>query len=460
MISHPSTSEVRDQRKVWTVGELVASSRELLEEKFPAVFVRGEISNFHRHSSGHWYFKLKDEEALLDVAMFRNANSAVPFDVEEGMEVIAGGQLTIYPRRGAFQLVAELLEPVGWGALQLAFEQLRTRLHAEGLFDEQRKRPLPLLPTCVGVVTSASGAAWRDLLRVWRRRRVPIRAILTPARVQGPGAAQEIAAAIETLNRHGRAQVLIVSRGGGSREDLWAFNEETVARAIAASAIPVIAAVGHEIDTTIAELVADRRAATPTAAAEIVAASRQELVGRLLAARRQTASALSRRLLEARARLNDPRLRRRLGQPASLLSFYRQRLDDGWNRLSTPIGTILRRRRQRLQAMSHRLVQCNPLGSALRHRNRLSAAGRQVRSGVRRQLQARDARLVAAAVRVEALSPLAVLARGYSICARRRDGLIVRRSSDVQTGEGVRVRLARGQIDCKVERVTEETGPA
>jgi len=427
-----------DPRRVWSVGEIVGLSKEILEEAFNSVFVRGEISNLHQHGSGHWYFKLKDEDAVLDVAMFRGANREVAFSVEDGLEVIAGGRLTIYPPRGNFQMVIEFLEPVGWGALQLAFEQLKERLLQEGLFEESRKRPIPVLPRCVGVVTSPSGAAWRDLCRVWQRREVPIEVILAPAKVQGEGAAAEIAAAIDKLNRHGEAEVMIVGRGGGSREDLWAFNEEIVARAIAASQIPVISAVGHEIDITIADLVADRRAATPTAAAEVVAASRQ-----------------ARRVTDSRSRLNDPRLQRRLRQPAGLVNVYRQRLDDVWYEINTPFKSSIDGRRDRVRAAGQRLALSNPQQRLVERRATLVAAIQGARSAVRTTQQREEGRFGEVAARIEALSPLGVLARGYSICERSSDGLILRRGTDVEGGDQVRIRLQEGQLVCQVEEVIE-----
>jgi exodeoxyribonuclease VII large subunit len=450
-----ATDTDEKSRRIWTVGELVSMSRDLLEQAFDTVLVRGEVSNLHRHGSGHWYFKLKDEEAVLDVAMFRSANREVVFAVEEGLEVIAGGRVTIYPPRGSFQMVVEFLEPVGWGALQLAFEQLKARLSSEGLFDEARKRPLPVLPTTVGVVTSASGAAWRDLCRVWQRREVPIEVILAPARVQGEGAAAEISDAIEKINTHGKADVLIVGRGGGSREDLWAFNEESVARAIAASRMPVIAAIGHEVDITIADMVADRRAATPTAAAEIVAASRQELLQRLQHARRQAGTALARRIGDARSRLNDPRLQRRLRQPAGLLNVYRQKLDDVWEEILTPVTRALDRRRDRLREAGRGLAVSTPQQRIVTCRACMMSAAQRARSGVHRALQGATGRYGELAARIEALSPIGVLARGYSICERTSDGLILRHVDDVDGGDQVRVRLQDGQLVCQVEEVIE-----
>lgn len=442
-------------RRVWTVGEIVGLSKEILEEAFNTVLVRGEISNLHQHRSGHWYFKLKDEDAVLDVAMFRGANREVVFAVDDGLEVIAGGRLTIYPPRGNFQMVIEFLEPVGWGALQLAFEQLKARLHEEGLFEDSRKRPIPLLPRCVGVVTSDSGAAWRDLCRVWHRREVPITVILAPAKVQGEGAADEIATAVDRLNRHGEAEVMIVGRGGGSREDLWAFNEEVVARAIASSRIPVISAVGHEIDITIADLVADRRAATPTAAAEVVAASRQELLQRLEHAYQRAHAAIARRLGDSRARLNDPRLQRRLRQPAGLLNVYRQRLDDVWYEISTPFQRSIELRRNRVRSAGQRLALSDPRRHLAERRSALVAAMQSARASLGRTQQHAEGRFGEVAARIEALSPLGVLARGYSICERSGDGLILRRSADVGGGDQVRIRLHQGQLVCQVDEVIE-----
>jgi exodeoxyribonuclease VII large subunit len=438
-------------RRVLSVSQLVSVSRDLLAEAMPFVWVRGEVSGFAAASSGHWYFDLKDQQALVPVAMFSRANSAVPFRVEEGMELIVGGEVTIYPLKGKFQVVAEILEPAGWGARQVAYEQLLQRLAGEGLFDPARKRPLPLLPRCVGVVTSASGAAWRDMCRVWRDNQVPIRVILAPAQVQGSGAAAQIEAAIARLNRHAAADVLIVGRGGGSREDLWAFNEEVTARAIASSAIPVVAAVGHEIDQTIADLVADHRAATPTAAAELVAARRQTLLSRLHGAEGRARGALRHRLLVSRNRLAEPRLQRYLMHPARLLAVYRQRLDEALERLATPLNRCLGRDRRRLEACSRALAARSLAALAQQRRARLRAGLTAAQGAAGRLLERRRSRLLAAAARIEALSPLAVLGRGYAICERQRDGRIVRAADDVEAGEKVRVRLLRDTLGCTVE---------
>jgi len=453
------TAPGEEQRRVWTVSELAGTCRDLLEEAFLFVWVRGEISRLVRHSSGHWYFNLKDGGASVSVAMFSRANKQVPFDVEEGMEIILGGQATIYPPRGQFQIVAEILEPVGWGALQLAYEQLKTRLAEEGLFDADRKRPLPVLPRCVGIVTSPTGAAWRDMCRVWKKNAVPIRALLSPARVQGTGAADDIIAALERLNRHAEADVIIVGRGGGSREDLWAFNEEALARAIAASAIPVVSAVGHEIDQTIADLVADQRAATPTAAAELVAASRQLLLDRIDGAGRRARSAVGRRLLVTRARLREPALQRSLGHPARLLSVYRQRLDEAFGAVKTPADRSFVGTRQALESVGRRLTSKNLPAMALKTRVRVDGSARRLATSLQRLVEHRRSRLTTAIGRIDALSPLAVLGRGYAICERRLDGAIVRSADDVAAGDQVRVRLRKDALDCTVVSTEKGTIP-
>lgn len=448
-----------DQRQVWTVSELVELSGELLAEAMPFVWVRGEISGFSAPASGHWYFDLKDDRAMIPAVMFKRANSQVPFDVEEGMEIILGGEVTIYPVRGKFQVIAEILEPVGWGALQLAYEQLKARLAEEGLFDAARKRPLPVLPRCVGVVTSPTGAAWRDMCRVWKKNAVPIRVLLSPAQVQGTGAADDIVAALDRLNRHAEAEVIIVGRGGGSREDLWAFNEESLARAIAASAIPVVSAIGHEIDQTIADLVADRRAATPTAAAELVASSRQLLLDRIVGAGRRARSAVGRQLLVTRSRLREPGLRRSLGQPARLLSVYRQRLDEAFDRVKTPADRRFIETRQTLESTARRLTSKNLAAMTLKTSVRVDGAARRLARSLRRLIEARQSRLATAVARIDALSPLAVLGRGYSICERRVDGAIVRSANDVAAGDPVRVRLQKDTLDCIVESTEKGTIP-
>ncbi len=442
-------------RRVWSVSDLVEDAKWCLETKHSAVWVQGEVSNFRAQASGHWYFDLKDEHAVLPVAMFRSDNIGVPFSIEEGLAVTAFGRLSLFVRAGRFQLIANLLEPRGWGAQQLAFEQLKRRLSAEGLFDEEHKRPLPLLPRCIGVVTSPDGAAWHDMTRVWKRRQVGMRVLLAPSTVQGDRAPQELVAAIELLNRHDQADVLIVGRGGGSREDLWAFNDERVARAISTSRIPVISAVGHEIDVTITDLIADRRAATPTAAAEIVAPARSDLLRRLRAAARRAESAVDRRVRQARERLQTNLLRRALERPERSLATYHQRLDAAWSSTTGSAQGHLDARRRRLEAAASRTGRYSPQRRTELRAIRLQRAAETLQSILRERLQGARGRLASTAARTEALSPLAVLGRGYALC-QNASGHLVRDADRVLDGDRVRVTLDRGQLDCAVVARTVE----
>lgn len=396
---------MQDNVTVLTVSRLNALLRDLIEDNFMQIWVEGEISNFSVPASGHWYFSLKDAESQVRAVMFRVQNRLLGFVPESGMRVVCRGRLSLYPQRGEVQLIVEGLEPRGVGGLQLAFEQLKNRLAAEGLFTVERKRPLPAFPRVVGVVTSATGAAIHDIIQVLRRRGAGVQVLLRPVRVQGEGAAREIAAAIAELNRQGEAEVLIVGRGGGSLEDLWAFNEEPVARAIHGSRIPVISAVGHEVDHTIADFAADLRAPTPSAAAEMVARGRLELEEHLDHLVLRLAAEMRRRVDFGRERLDG--LRRRLRSPRESLALARQRQADLMCRLSLAM--------------------------------------------VRKQ-QERAWRLDALAARLNDLSPLRTLGRGYAIVTRA-GGEIVRDAGTLLAGERVELRFARGRVGARIEEV-------
>jgi len=438
------------EREIFTVSEILSETRWALENTFTGIWVRGEITGVSRARSGHWYFQLKDDQAVLPTAMFRSDAMHLPFELQDGIEVLACGRLSLYEPQGRFQLIANALEPAGWGAQQLAFEQLKQRLAAEGLFDEARKRPLPLLPSCVGVVTSSVGAAWHDMRIVWERRAVPIRAVLSPSRVQGEHAATEIATAIELLAEHGEAEVLIVGRGGGSREDLWAFNEEIVARAIAECPLPVISAVGHEVDFTIADWVADRRAATPTAAAEIVAPSRAELEERAEAGLHRVARGAEHRLARAARRLHEPAVRRALAEPSRAVRAHQQRLDVAWEAIEDRIEREGRTRRRRLATTGTRLVRHEPSRLLADAERGLAELRGRLRAAATARTTARSAALRATAARTEAMSPLQVLGRGYALC-QDEAGQLLRDAATVSPGDGVRVRLHRGELDCEVK---------
>lgn len=440
----------RAERVVFTVSEITGEIRDLLETRFLEVWVEGEISNCKLWNTGHLYFTLKDPNAQLKSVMFRSALRYLRFKPADGMRVIARGRVSVYDPKGEYQLVCEHLEPHGLGALQLAFEQLKTRLHAEGLFDATRKRPLPALPRRIGVVTSLDGAAIRDIIKVLTRRYPNAQVVIRPARVQGDGAAAEVARALRALARVPNVDVIIVGRGGGSIEDLWAFNEEAVARAIAAMPVPVISAVGHETDVTIADFVADVRAPTPSAAAELVVARKDDFCGRIDRLGERLRAAAAGRVRRIDARVHE--LMRRPGMsgyPARLamrgrhtaeLSHQLRRLASAQVSRPTRLYHALRLRLER-----HDLRRV--LGSI---RTRLVSADARLGATIGKTRHAADARLRSAAARLDSLSPLAVLGRGYAVCWNAERTAIVRDAAAVAPGDAVSVTLARGEIACAV----------
>jgi exodeoxyribonuclease VII large subunit len=445
---------VSAERSVLTVSALSQQLNAVMEERFPAVWVEGEISNFKVYGSGHAYFTLKDEGAQLRCVLFRTRARRVRFEPKDGLSVIAFGAVEVYAQRGEYQLVIELLEPRGLGALQLAFEQLKERLAAEGLFDARRKRPLPRFPRKIGIVTSPSGAALRDMLRIigWRFGEVHI--VLAPARVQGDGAAGEVAQGVRELNALGGVDVIIVGRGGGSLEDLWAFNDEMLARTIAASKVPVISAVGHEVDFTITDFVADVRAATPSNAAELVVREKRavaESVGDLTL---RLQRAMRRALGAHRDRLDRTLGRRVLTDPGRPLRDLARRLDDARVRLRQAGLAIVGRAEHRLALAERGLRAASPVARAVHDRRALIDLQGRLTRGWHRALDRARHRLGGAAGRLDSLSPLGVLGRGYSLTltpARR----IVRTWRDVSAGDAVRVLLHEGSLDCRVDATRE-----
>jgi exodeoxyribonuclease VII large subunit len=432
------------------VSEINQASRMILEDSLHDIWIEGEISNLRVPSSGHVYFSLKDSRSEIAAVLFRSQAGLLKFRPENGLLVLVNGRVTLYEARGTYQVSVQWMEPRGRGALHLAFEQLKARLQAEGLFDAARKRPVPALPRRIGVVTSPSGAALRDILRVLELRHAGVSVLIAPARVQGEGSAAEIAEGIALLNQAPDLDVLIVGRGGGSIEDLWSFNEESVARAIAASRLPVISAVGHEIDFTIADFVADLRAPTPSAAAEMVVASRVEMLQRIDGLQRRLAQAL--RLCAARARgaleplqaaVDSARLRERLERLS-------QRCDDLGLRLGRCIRLAVERGRARWHAAS---VRIQPSLRRERLRARAAAAAEMARrlgAAARLGLERLRTRRLEAGRALHSLSPAAVLERGYALCLDPRSGALVRRWDQVGTGDGVEVRLGSGSLDCEV----------
>lgn len=392
-----------------TVSELTRRIRDALDASLARVWVAGEISNYKLAPSGHAYFTLKDDQAQIAAVMFRNDRATVRFRPEDGLEVLAHGSVRIYEARGALQIYIDTLEPRGVGALQLAFEQLKQKLAAEGLFDESRKQLLPAWPATVGIITALRGAAVHDMIVTLRARMPSVRIVVRPVRVQGDEAPPEIVQALTDLQARGSVDVIIVGRGGGSLEDLWAFNDERVARAIAACVLPVVSAVGHEVDFTIADLVADRRAATPTAAAALVVPDRRDLAQQLDQVS-YALTAAARRSLDLR-RQRVAVVARRLRDPRQVLAQLRHRASDLEGRLHRSIGTTLQQQRQHMRRVAERL---------------------------------------------HALSPLAVLDRGYAIAYQPADGRVVRDAGELAVGDPLHLRLARGTIDVVVARRTTQ----
>jgi exodeoxyribonuclease VII large subunit len=441
-------------RAVLTISQLSQQLAAVMEEKFPAVWVEGEISNFKVYGSGHAYFTLKDEGAQLRCVLFRTRARRVRFEPRDGLHVLAFGAVEVYPQRGEYSLVVELLEPRGLGALQLAFEQLKQRLQAEGLFDPARKRPLPRFPRKIGVVTSPSGAALRDILRVVGRRFGEIHIVVAPARVQGEGAAAEVAQGVRELNALGGVDVIIVGRGGGSLEDLWAFNDEMLARTIAASKIPVISAVGHEVDFTIADFVADVRAATPSNAAELVVKEKRAVVESLADLTVRLRRGMGRTLATHRDRLGRVQARRVLTDPGRPLRDLTRRLDDARVRLRQAALAAVGRGEHRVALATRGLRALSPVARAVNGRRALIDLQGRLQRGTHRALDRARHRLGVGAGRLDSLSPLAVLGRGYSL-TRTTDGRIVRAWRDVAAGDGVRVLLHEGSLDCRVDATRE-----
>jgi len=433
----------------YTVSALTARLKALIEVQIGSVAVEGEISNFRPASSGHLYFTLKDDVAQLRAVMFRTTARLLKFTPEDGQHVVARGRISVYSAKGEYQIVCDALEPHGLGALQFAFEQLKRRLEAEGLFDARRKRPLPVLPRRIGVVTSLDGAAVRDILRVLTTRHPTARVVIRPARVQGDEAPADLVRALSAIARVPEIDVVIIGRGGGSAEDLWAFNDERLARAIAACPVPVISAVGHEVDFTIADFVADIRAATPSNAAELV-------VDRADHFRTRIDRALDRLRLTARAAIE--RQRQRAGRCAIGLRHFptaivlRDRDCDEWQlRLGHAMADRLARARERTAAADRRLARRDVRRVAAEWRARLVGAESRLRHRVTTVRAAALARVREAAARLDALSPLAVLARGYAVCWNEPRTSIIRSAHAVAPGDRVRVTLADGELSCRVE---------
>ena len=414
-----------EERKILSVSQIVNNVKVQLETQFQDIWVRGEISNFKTPSSGHSYFTLKDSDAQVRAVCFRMQRRLLKFRPQDGMDVIVHGSLSVYPPRGEFQLVVEFMEPVGPGALQLAFDQLKSRLKSEGLFEEVHKKSLPLLPSKIGIVTSSTGAAIHDILRVLSRRNDRLNILIFPTKVQGTGSAQQVARGIHYFNTREDIDVIIVTRGGGSLEDLWAFNEEEVARAIFDSDLPVISAVGHQIDFTIADFVADLRAPTPSAAAEIVSGTREDLCNRVEGLHQRSVQAIQLCLKDKREELRRLASSRAFVDAESKLRFFLQRLDELQARLVQTIPSLISGTRQKFTQQEQNL-------------------GQQIHFYLKNKKHA----LTTLSTQLQAFSPLAVLERGYAIVTGK-DREIVRDPNRVEKGDTIGIRVEQGEFRAK-----------
>ncbi len=438
------------QRTVITVSDLTANIRDILENAYSEVWVEAEISNCRLWNTGHLYFTLKDPASQIKAVMFRSDVRTLKFKPEDGLHVVVRGRVSVYEPKGEYQLVCERMEPHGLGALQLAFDQLKRRLHAEGLFDAARKRALPALPRKIGIVTSLDGAAIRDILKVLSRRYPNAHVIIRPARVQGEGAAAEVAQGIRDIVKIPGIDVVIVGRGGGSIEDLWAFNEEPVARAIAASPVPIISAVGHEVDVTIADFAADVRAPTPSAAAEIVVARKEDFCGHIERLSDRLSAAVRGSIARLESRIHQLNRRPGFAGWSARLALRGRHCAETTHALRHAARAAVSRRLRVYQGLRLQLEQFDlrrRLGSV---RARLVGVDGDLRAAAHRRQHRAEARLQTCAARLDSLSPLAVLGRGYAVVWDESRTHVIRAATEVKRGDAVRVTLSQGELECKV----------
>ncbi len=440
-----------DKTKIYTVSTLSEEIKNLLEAHFDFVWVEGEISNFRSPLSGHFYMVLKDEKAQIRAVMFRPQTRYLKFMPQDGMKVIVRGRVAIYEPRGEYQVILDYMEPLGVGALALAFEQLKKKLAAQGIFDESIKKPLPFLPQRVAVITSPTGAAIRDFLKIIRRRFANLEITVVPVKVQGEGAAAEMVEALDLVNRELDVDVIVLTRGGGSIEDLWAFNQEELALAIRASRIPVVSAVGHEIDITISDLAADLRAPTPSGAAELLVVEKETLKQQIMQLQLRLQSGLKTELASLQEKLRF--LSRGLRDPRKRLADSWLRLDDLESRLSRMMSFMMMDRKRSLSAGERALILHSPLKIIAGLKQKTEFQSRSMAMMVARKL--RDCRMDISMLqeKLKDMSPLSVLGRGYSITRKLPEKRVLRSSSQVNRGDKVSVKLAEGELECLVEKI-------
>ena len=442
--------EPRERRRIWAVRDLVTQVRNLVEQEYGDIWIEGEISNFRPAASGHLYFTLKDADAQLPIVLFRRQAMLLRFRPEDGLHVLVRGRVSVYEQRGQLQLIAETMEPVGAGSLQLAFEQLKQRLKTEGLFDAERKKPLPLFPHTVGIVTSPTGAVIRDFLNIVGRRHSGLNVLICPVSVQGEMAPAEIEAALAELNAAHLVDLIVLARGGGSLEDLAAFNSERVARAIASSKLPVVSAVGHETDFTIADFAADLRAPTPSAAAELITEAQHKIAEHLATQTHRLERAARFQLLQARQRLTRLPVSRAESRVTAVLHRLDQRLDDANGRMGDAIATSFRLHRNRIADLTAAVLRHDPRQHMAHARAHFVDMRTRIDRCLERRLEASAASLGALDARLHSLSPLAVLDRGYALVLSA-EGSLVRSAAQIATGEHLTTRLAVGSFVSRVE---------
>jgi exodeoxyribonuclease VII large subunit len=441
-------------RHIWPVSELVALVRDRVEQEYGDVWVEGEISNFRPAPSGHMYFTLKDADAQLPVVFFRRQALLLRFRPEDGLHVLIRGRVSVYQQRGQLQLVAETMEPVGAGSLQLAFEQLKERLKAEGLFDADRKKPLPAFPRTVAIVTSPTGAVIRDFLNIVSRRHSGLNVLLWPVSVQGESAPAEIEAALVELNASHLVDLIVLARGGGSLEDLAAFNSERVARAIASSGLPVVSAIGHETDFTIADFVADLRAPTPSAAAELITEAQHKIAGHLAAQSSRLERAARFQLLQVRQRLAQVAVSRAESRLSMLLHRLGQRLDEATLRLDAALTEQLRLKQNQVATLAAAVLHRDPRQSMAHARQHLADYRARLDRAMERLIESSASKLGALDARLHSLSPLSVLGRGYALVLST-EGSLIRSAAQVAAGDRVTTRLADGAFTSRVESTAD-----
>jgi len=439
-------------RQIYTVSGLTEKIKDLLEEEFPFVWIIGEITNRYIPASGHYYFDLKDESSQIKAVIFRGQANNLKFDIEDGLEVTGLGRISVYAPRGTYQIILEYIEPAGVGALQIAFEQLKKRLEKDGLFDERHKLPLPLLPRTIGVVTSLSGAVIHDMMNVLFRRFENIRLIIAPAKVQGIEAEKEIVAAIEMLNLHAQAEIIVLARGGGSLEDLQAFNSETVARAIYASRIPIVSAVGHEVDYTISDFSADFRAPTPSAAAELIVPQKRDIINNIKRAKYDMARSIRYYITDNRKDLQS--LTKSIKSPRHRIEELRLKIDHLANRMTTWVFQKLHKERHRASLAKIRLKNVNPISYVHKYKDTNHSIYKDILNLKEIYINNKQYRLKRLEGALAALNPMAILQRGYSITRTVNKGeqqQVIMNADRVEINQHLEILLAKGLLKVNVQ---------